>query len=359
MVDVQTVVYIAAGVLAAAVIFAVFRAAPATITKIAVGMLLALALDPLVGATRRRLNCSRAAAVCVVGSVLTIVFAGVIIGLGPPAIRQARRFTTELPTTVKQLYSWPIIGSKLSSSDAAGKVDQWIKDLPAHVDDDTVGNVAAVGGFATAAIVLVTALAVMLDGDALVARARRLVPPRRRERADWAGRVFYRTVGNYFAGSLFVAVLNGLVILTAGLALGVPLAPIAAIWATLTNLIPQVGGFLGGGFFVLLALTKGPVQGVIALVLFLVYQQIENHLIQPAIVGTAVHLTPPTTMLAALIGGAAAGVPGALAATPLVGTVKSLYLEFRSGSPAPSERSPFRLPWRRRKSEKGKKAKKD
>jgi len=361
VVDVQTVVYIAAGVLAAAVIFAVFRAAPATITKIAVGMLLALALDPLVGATRRRLNCSRAAAVCVVGSVLTIVFAGVIIGLGPPAIRQARRFTTELPTTVKQLYSWPIIGSKLSSSDAAGKVDQWIKDLPAHIDDDTVGNVAAsvVGGFATAAVVLVTALAVMLDGDALVARARRLVPPRRRERADWAGRVFYRTVGNYFAGSLLVAVLNGLVILTAGLALGVPLAPIAAIWATLTNLIPQVGGFLGGGFFVLLALTKGPVQGVIALVLFLVYQQIENHLIQPAIVGTAVHLTPPTTMLAALIGGAAAGVPGALAATPLVGTVKSLYLEFRSGAPAPSERSPFRLPWRRRKSEKGKKAKKD
>ena len=129
-----------------------------------------------------------------------------------------------------------------------------------------------------------------------------------------------------------------------------------AIWATLTNLIPQVGGFLGGGFFAPLALTKGPVQGVIALVLFLVYQQIENHLIQPAIVGTAVHLTPPTTMLAALVGGAAAGVPGALAATPLVGTVKSLYLEFRSGSPAPSVRSPFRLPWRRRKGAKGKKA---
>lgn len=352
VVDLLTVLYVAFGVLAAAAIFAVFRAAPATITKIAVGMLLALALDPLVGATRRRLNCSRAVAVGVVGGVLTIAFTGVIIGLGPPAIRQARRFTTELPTTVKQLYSWPIIGHKLSSSDAAGKVDQWIKDLPAHIDDKTVGNVAAaiVGGFATAVVVLVTALAVMLDGDGLVARARRLVPPHRRERADWAGRVFYRTVGNYFAGSLFVATLNGLVILTAGLALGVPLAPIAAIWATLTNLIPQVGGFLGGGFFVLLALTKGPVQGVIALALFLAYQQIENHIISPAIVGNAVNLTPPTTMLAALIGGAAAGVPGALAATPLVGTVKSLFLEFRTGAPVASERRRrrFRLPFRQR-----------
>ena len=357
VVDVRTLVYISLGVLAAATIFAIFRAAPATITKIAVGMLLALALDPLVGATRRRLNCSRALAVGVVGTVLTVAFSGVIIGLGPPAIRQARRFTSELPSTVKELYSWPIIGDRLESSDAAGKVDQWIKDLPAHIDDETVGNVAAsiVGGFATAAVVLVTALAVMLDGEALVARARRLVPPRRRERADWAGRVFYRTVGNYFAGSLFVAVLNGLVILTAGLALGVPLAPIAAIWATVTNLIPQVGGFLGGGFFVLLALTKGPVQGLIALVLFLLYQQFENHVISPAIVGNAVNLTPPTTMLAALIGGAAAGVPGALAATPLVGTVKSLFLEFRTGSPVVSEkRKPFRLPFRRGKGKKKK-----
>ena len=49
--------------------------------------------------------------------------------------------------------------------------------------------------------------------------------------------------------------------------------------------------------------------------------------IGPAIVGTAVNLTPPTTMLAALVGGAAAGVPGALVATPLIGAAKALYLD--------------------------------
>jgi predicted PurR-regulated permease PerM len=114
--------------------------------------------------------------------------------------------------------------------------------------------------------------------------------------------------------------------MTVGLLLGVPLAPIAGLWVMLTNLIPQVGGFLGGAFFVLLALTESPLTAVIAAVVFLGYQQLENNVISPAVVGTAVNLSPPVTMLAALVGGAAAGVPGALVATPLLGAGKALWL---------------------------------
>jgi predicted PurR-regulated permease PerM len=132
-------------------------------------------------------------------------------------------------------------------------------------------------------------------------------------------------------------VLNGLVILTTGLVLGVPLAPIAGIWSTLTNFIPQIGGFLGGSFFVVLALTKSPVTALIAGAIFLGYQQFENNVVQPAIVGSAVNLTPPATMLAALIGGAAAGVPGALVATPLMGAAKALYLDRRGKLPPRTE----------------------
>src|SRR5690606_39688917 len=84
---------------------------------------------------------------------------------------------------------------------------------------------------------------------------------------------------------------------------------------------------LGGSFFVLLALTESPLTAVIAGAVFLAYQQFENNVIGPAVVGKAVNLTPPTTMLAALVGGAAAGVPGALVATPLLGAAKALYLD--------------------------------
>jgi putative heme transporter len=128
-----------------------------------------------------------------------------------------------------------------------------------------------------------------------------------------------------------VAFLAGMYVLSVGLVLGVPLAPVAAVWYAVVSLIPQVGGFLGVSFFTILAISQGLVVGLIGLALVLAYMNAENYVISPAIVGRSVNLSPPTTMLAALVGGAALGVPGALAATPLCGTVKALYLEYRYG----------------------------
>ena len=334
-VDLASLAYIVGALLTALAVIALSRAASSAITKVAVGLLLAAALDPLVVRARRTFHWTRTGAVALVATVLVGAFAAIALLLAPPAIRQGQDLTSELPDTVERTYSWPLIGSRLEEADAATEVEQFIEELPGRIDDETIGAAAeaALGGVQTLTLVLITAVAVMIDGEALVVRARRLIAPARRDRADEIGRIVYRTVGNYFAGSLLVAVINGLVILTAGLALGIPLAPLAAIWATLTNLIPQIGGLLGGSFFVVLAVTEGPLTGILALVIYLVYQQVESNIVQPAVVGRAVNLSPPTTMLAALIGGAAAGVPGALAATPLVGTVKAIYLELRSGPP--------------------------
>lgn len=339
--DLVSVAYAVGALLAALGILALFRAGSDALTKVAVGVLLAMALDPLVVRARRTFRWTRTGAVALVASVLIGAFAAIALLLAPPAIRQAQDLTDELPDTVSRTYSWPVVGERLEEADAAQEVERFLDELPGRIDDDTIGVAveAAIGGVQTLAAVLITAVAVMVDGEALVARARRLIAPARRQRADEIGRIVYRTVGNYFAGSLLVAVINGLVILTAGLVLGVPLTPLAAMWATLTNLIPQVGGLLGGSFFVLLAVTEGPLVGVAALVTYLVYQQVESNIVQPAVVGKAVNLSPPTTMLAALVGGAAAGVPGALAATPLVGTVKAIYLELRRGPPPEEEQA--------------------
>ena len=100
-------------------------------------------------------------------------------------------------------------------------------------------------------------------------------------------------LAKYFAGSLLVAVLAGVYILAIGLILRVPLAPLAAVWMMVTDLIPQVGGFLGGAVFVLLGFTASPLTGVICLVLYVLYMNFENHILQPAIVGDAVNLSPP------------------------------------------------------------------
>jgi len=336
-IDFRTAVWVLLGLLVGFAVFAVARNTEGMLTRVVIGIVLALALDGVVQKLRNRFGLTRSIAVGIVGVSLLAVAAFILLVLGPPAVSQAREFSREIPQTVEQFYDLPIVGDTLRDRDAAGKVEQWIRDLPANVSDKAIADTAnrLLGGVFAMVVVVFTTFAVLLDGERLVNRGRRMLPLRARDDADRIARVFHRTIGRYFGGSLTVAALMGLFVLTVGLIFNVPLAPLAAIWAMLTSLIPQIGGFLGGSFLVILAVSNSVPTALIVLVLFLIYMNVENHVIQPTIVGGAVNLSPPTTMLAAILGGAIAGVPGALVATPLIGTVKQLYLEFRfGGAPA-------------------------
>ena len=327
--DVGSVLVLCAAAALAAALWAIVTIAPDMVTRLAIGLVLGVALSPVVSALQRRFSLERSTAALVVGGGLVVALLAVVLLVAPPAVEQARSFSRELPATVRELYTWPIVGDRLEEADAAGDVSDALDDLPARFDDKELADLGerVLGGAFATILALITALGVLVDGPLIVRRVRSIVPLSRQRQADDAGRIVYEAFGSYFAGSLLVAALNGMVILTTGLVLGVPLAPIAGIWSTLTNFIPQIGGFLGGSFFVLLAVTKSPSTAVIAAVIFLAYQQFENNVIQPAVVGSAVNLTPPATMVAALVGGAAAGVPGALVATPLIGAAKALYLQ--------------------------------
>jgi putative heme transporter len=218
------------------------------LTGIGVGVLVGVALAPVVSAVQRGWSLSRGIAAAVVGLVLALLIAVVVLLVAPATVRQSREFSRELPQTVEDMYSWPIVGERLEEADAATEVEEWIDDAPTNVDDETLADVGErlLGGVFSALVVLVTAIGVLVDGEIFVERIRALVPHNRKARADRMGRIVYATFGSYFAGSLFVAGLAGLVTLTAGLVIGVPLAPVAALWTTLTNLIPQIGGVLGG-----------------------------------------------------------------------------------------------------------------
>jgi predicted PurR-regulated permease PerM len=305
----------------------------------------------VVDSVQRKMSVRRGVAVGVVGAAVVGAGLAVVIFLGPPAVREAQSFSSDLPGVVERLGELPIVGQRLQDADAPARVQEFIEELPSRLSNDDEPLVRIVesafgGALATFSVVLVT-LVLLLDGHRIVQGARRVVPLARRDEVDRVLDILTRTIGHYFAGSLFVAVLSGLAMLVVGLLVGVPLAPLAAIWATLTNLVPQIGGFLGGSFFVLLGFADGPRTGVICLAYFLVWQQIENHVIAPMIVGEAVDLSPPTTMMAALVGGAAAGVPGALVAVPLIGSAKAIYRELR-GIERPERPERHRLRFLRR-----------
>ncbi len=309
------------------------RSIPRTLSALALGALFAFALNPLVEALKRRTGWDRRTAAGVV-LITAALFVTVVVALiTVPTIREVRDFNKQIPQTVKDLGQLPIVGPRLREANASEKVQQWLNDMPKHLSTNSKPIESAAGavadGVAAALFTILLAITIVLDGEFLVGGARRLVPERRRADADRMGRLVYHVVGRYIAGTLLVAALAGVVMLTGSLALGVPLAPLIAVWVAITNPIPQIGGFLGGVVFVLLAVTQGAVVGLIALAIFLVYQQLENHVLQPLIIGRAVRLSPPATMVAALVGVAAGGLVGGLFAIPLLGATKAIYLSTR------------------------------
>jgi putative heme transporter len=339
--DWRTFVWVALAVLGALAAMAFVRNTTTMLTRIGIGVLIALALDPLVDRLQTRWRMRRGFAVAIV-AVVILALAGLLIGvLGPRAVAEARKFSDQLPQTLDQLERLPLIGRWLRDNDVADRAQDWVRDLPNQFTDERVGELAGtlVSGIAATLTITVLAIAVLIDGEDLLRRFRRLLSPSRQAQADAVGGVVYRTLGRYFGGSITVAILMGIWVLTLGLILGIPLTPLAAIWAMLTDLIPQVGGFLGGSFFVLLAVTEGVPQAIIAAIGFVLYMNLENHIVQPAIVGRSVDLRPPTTMVAVFVGGAVAGIPGALVATPLVGAAKSIYLEARGMARPEDERA--------------------
>jgi putative heme transporter len=325
---------VAFGVLAISVWFV--RSIPRTLTAAAIATLLALALNPLVEALRRRTGWQRKTAAAVVLVTFGVIAVSVVALVTVPTIREVRDFKKQIPRTVRDLGDLPVVGSRLRDAHASAKVQRWLDEAPRRLSisstplEHAAGTVA--DGIAAGLFTVMLAVTLLLDGEQLVRRGRRLVPARHRDDADKLGRLVYEVIGRYIAGSVFVALLAGVVMLTSSLVLGVPLAPLVAVWVAITNPIPQIGGFLGGAVFVLLGATQGAVVAVACILIFLTYQQIENHVLQPLIIGRAVHLSPPSTMVAALVGVSAGGVVGALFAVPLLGATKAIYMATRQSS---------------------------
>jgi putative heme transporter len=315
---------------------ALIRGAPRAIAVLAVGTLLALALDPLVTRATRRLGGHRAAGVALVmlGLLLAVVVAGAL--LIPRAIDQGRDLGRDTDRVVGQIEDLPVVGDELTRAGTADAIRRGIKNLPDRLLGEDTPLVGAAHAFADGLLVgvftLLITISLLLDGERLLRAARRLVPATHKERADRLGRLAYRTFGQYVAGSVLVACVAGVAVLAVGLILRVPLTPLLAVWVALFDLVPQIGGAAGGIPFVLLGFTRSATTGVICAIFFVLYLQFENHLLSPMIVGRSVKLSPPATMTAALVGVSAGGVVGALLAIPLVAAGKAAYVELRPRS---------------------------
>jgi predicted PurR-regulated permease PerM len=188
--------------------------------------------------------------------------------------------------------------------------------------------------------VAVLATFMLLFGGPLFASLLRWVPPGERTRVDVLAGRMRRSVGGYVSGTLLVAAVGGVVTTLALLILGVPyFLPLGLLMGVL-GVIPFVGAALGGILVVgTTFLASGLKAGLVALLIFVLYQQAENHLLQPLIQRKTIRMNPLAIALVMLVGTAFAGILGALLALPVAAATKIVLDEVlvrrRSAWPEP------------------------
>jgi predicted PurR-regulated permease PerM len=202
----------------------------------------------------------------------------------------------------------------------------------------TKGVITAV--FATVTIAFLT-LFMLLEGPVWIERLYSLLPEEKQPRWRAIGRDIYRTIGGYVTGNLAISLIAGITSTAALLILGVPFAIALGLVVAILDLIPLAGATIAAILVTTVAFLDSTTSGIIMLIFFVIYQQLENQVLQPVVYGRTVRLSPLVVLIAVLIGAEIAGVIGALAAIPVAGTVQVLLLDWLEhrrarGSPDPT-----------------------
>jgi predicted PurR-regulated permease PerM len=304
------------------------------ITWILIAVFLALALNPAVEFFEHR-GLRRGYATGIVFLLALVAIIGLGFLLVPPLVRQVREFVDAVPDIVDDLTAGRgPFGFLQSDYHVVDRVRE-------AVDKNGAGGVLGLTGAGLAiARGVVTAIAgavaiafltffMLLDGRGLVERFYAFLPERTRPRWQRIGSEIYRTVGGYVTGNVLISIIAGIASAVVLFALGSKYAIALAVVVAVLDLIPLAGATLAAVLVSTVVFVElGWVKGVIIIVFFLVYQQLENHILQPVIYGRTVQLSPLVVLVAVLIGAELAGILGALAAIPVAGIVQAIGREF-------------------------------
>jgi predicted PurR-regulated permease PerM len=151
---------------------------------------------------------------------------------------------------------------------------------------------------------------------------------------DRAGRAAWHTLSQYIHGTVIVAAIHGVIIGIVLFGMGVPLWAPLAVLIFLASFIPIVGIFFAGGLAALVTLgAKGAVFALVFIGILVIEQQLENHVLQPLIVGRAVKFHPLAIILVLAVGGVLGGIAGAAIAVPIAAVVYRALPELRRRPP--------------------------
>src|SRR5690606_30528642 len=155
-------------------------------------------------------------------------------------------------------------------------------------------------------------------------------------RVDRAGRAAWRTLSHYVQGTVAVAAVHGVIMGVVLAGMGVPLWAPLAVLIFLASFVPIVGIFFAGAVATLVTFgAKGWIYALVFVGILVVEQQLENHVLQPLIVGRVLQFHPLAIILVLAVGGVLAGIMGAVVAVPVAAVIYRALPELYRDPPEP------------------------
>jgi len=319
---------------------------------ILISIFLAAALSPPVTWLAQRMR--RGFAVAVVYLCLLAVPILLIALIVPTIITEGTKFADNVPNYARDVTNFVEKNRRLrelnKDYDITSKLEDEAKKLPDRLGgaantlrDVGLGIVNSL--FALITILVLTAF-LLANGRTWTDRIIATRPPEQRERLRRSLDRMASAVGGYVAGALLIALIAGVATYVVLLVLGVPFRAPLAVIAGLFSLIPLVGATIAAVLIAIVTLFENfPTATIIWIVWAIVYQQFENHVIQPQVQKRTVHVHPFITIVSVLFGATLLGVIGALVAIPVAASIQILFREYvdlrtMSIKPQPPEEPP-------------------
>lgn len=330
------VLQLVAILIAAYCVLVVVRALRGVLVMLLVSLFLSFAAEPAVQFLARR-GVRRGFATGAVFLVGLLVAAGMVVAMVPLFVQQVTDLIDSVPRSINDLNEILDGLPLIPSVEVTPELEVELRGLALEFGErartvalGAAGNVVSLGATAFAALFQLLAVGLVTfylvtDGPRLRRALARPLPPERQREMLAIWELAIAKTGGYIYSRLLLAFACGLAHLLLLLILGVPFALPLALWVGVTSaFVPVVGTYLGGVLLVLVALVNNPINALWVVAFIVLYQQLENYALAPAIQSRTMDVHPAVAFVAVLIGGTLLGGVGALLALPATAIIQAL-----------------------------------
>ncbi|MDQ3980816.1 MAG: AI-2E family transporter [Actinomycetota bacterium] len=311
------------------------------LTLLVIAAFFAVVLSPPVDFVRRRLRLSKGLSTTIVFLGLIALVVGMLYAFIRPLVDETRQFIDDFPEYVAEAREGKgPVGSLVKRYDLDRRIEEnrdRVNEALRNNTDTAVRVVQRIfAGLVSFLTVLVLAVLMILYGPELLTSGLGILSPPKRARVRAVALDCGRAITGYVMGNLLISVVAGTVTFIALWVFGVPFRGVLALFVAFTDLIPLVGATLGAIPTIFVAFLHSTTAGIGMLIVYIVYQQFENHVLQVAIMSKTVHINQLVVLVSVLIGVELLGILGALLAIPVAGVLQVIVRDLwdnRTGRP--------------------------